>query len=110
MLTGVSPVVPGVLLCNATRRLSDGKHVIIHQRVQGSVRAVRAVQNTRVFQTETRFVADALWPEYVRQSNYQPKPTVGGHPASKALSPRLCHAWHTNTVLEGETRVFHAPI
>jgi hypothetical protein len=46
------------MLCNATRRLGDGKHVILHQRVRGSVRAVRAVRNTRVFLTETRVVVD----------------------------------------------------
>jgi hypothetical protein len=38
----------------------DGKHVILRQRVRGSVRAVRAVRNTRVFQTETRVVADVI--------------------------------------------------
>jgi len=58
MLTGLSPALPGALLCNATRCLGDGKRVILPQRVRGSVRAVRAVQNTRVFQTETRYVAD----------------------------------------------------
>jgi len=61
-LTGLSPALPGALLCNATRRLGDRKRVILCQRVRGSVRAVRAVQNTRVFQTETRFVADATDP------------------------------------------------
>jgi len=50
-LSGLSPALPGALLCN-------GKRVILCQRVRGSVRAVRAVQNTRVFQTETRVVAD----------------------------------------------------
>jgi len=54
----MSPALPGALLCNATRRLGDGKRVILRQRVRGSVRAVRAVQNTRVFLTETRVVAD----------------------------------------------------
>jgi len=46
---------------NATRRLGDGSHLIICQRIRGSaraVRAIRAVRNTRVFQTETRVVAD----------------------------------------------------
>jgi len=38
--------------------LCNGKHVILRQRVRGSVRAVRAVQNTRVFLMETRVVAD----------------------------------------------------
>jgi len=59
-LPGLSPALPGALLCNATRRLGDGKRVILRQRVRGSVRALRAVWNTRVFQTETKFVADAL--------------------------------------------------
>jgi len=57
-LTGLSLALPGALLCNATRRLGDRQHVILRQRVRGSVRAVRAVRNTRVFQTETRVVAD----------------------------------------------------
>jgi len=47
-------------VCNVTCRLGDGWRLICCQRVQGSVRAVRAVQNTRVFQTETRVVADEL--------------------------------------------------
>jgi len=47
------------MLSNATRRLGDGQRVILRQRVRGSVRAVRAVRNTRVFLTETRVVADA---------------------------------------------------
>jgi hypothetical protein len=50
-LTGLLPSLPGALLCN-------GQLVILRQRVRGSVRAVRAVRNTRVFQTETRVVAD----------------------------------------------------
>jgi len=58
MLPGLSPALPGALLCNTTRRLGDGKRVILCQRVWGSVRAVRAVRNTLVFQTETRVVAD----------------------------------------------------
>jgi len=45
-------------LYNATHRLGDGKRVIFWQRVQGSVRAIRAVWNTRVFLTETRVDAD----------------------------------------------------
>jgi len=57
-LTGLSPALPGALLCNATRRLGDGQRVILRQRVRGSVRAVRAVRNTLVFQTETGVVAD----------------------------------------------------
>ena len=60
MLPGLSPVLPRALLCNATRRLGDGKCLILCHRVPGSVRAVRAVRNTRVFQTETRVVADAV--------------------------------------------------
>jgi hypothetical protein len=57
-LPGLSPALPGALLGNATRHLGDGKRVILRQRVRGSVRAVRAVRNTRVFQTDTRVVAD----------------------------------------------------
>ena len=57
-LPGLSPALPGALECNATRRLGDGKRLILRQRVRGSVRAVRAVRNTRVFQTETGVDAD----------------------------------------------------
>jgi len=39
------------VIYNATR-------LILRQRVRGSARAVRAVRNTRVFQTETRVVVD----------------------------------------------------
>jgi len=59
-LPGLSPALLGALLCNATCRLGDGQRVIFRQRVRGSVRAVRAVRNTRVFQTETRVVADVI--------------------------------------------------
>jgi hypothetical protein len=58
MLTGLLLALPGALLCHATRCLGDRQRVILRQRVRGSVRAVRAVRNTRVFQTETRVVAD----------------------------------------------------
>jgi len=66
-LTGLSLVLPGALLRNATHRLSDRQHLILRQRVRVSVRAVRAVRNTRLFQTETRVVADDVLkyiPEY----------------------------------------------
>jgi pyridoxal biosynthesis lyase PdxS len=43
---------------NATRRSGDGSRLILHQRVRGSARAIRAIRNTRVFQKETRVVAD----------------------------------------------------
>jgi len=58
ILTGLSPVLPGALLCNATGRLGDGQCVILCERVRGSVRAVRAVWAKRRFQTETRVVTD----------------------------------------------------
>jgi hypothetical protein len=45
---------------NATRRFGDGSRLMLGQRVRGSVKAVRAARNTRVFQTETRVVADAI--------------------------------------------------
>jgi hypothetical protein len=54
----MSPALPGALLWNVTRHLGNGKCVILRQRVRCSVRAIRAVQNTRVFLTETRVVAD----------------------------------------------------
>jgi len=38
----------------------DPSRLIIRQRVRGSTRAVRAGQNTWVFQTETRVVADVV--------------------------------------------------
>jgi hypothetical protein len=59
-LAGVSPALPGALQCNATRGQGDGKCAILRQRVRGAVTAVRAVRNTRVFQTETRVVADLV--------------------------------------------------
>jgi hypothetical protein len=52
----------------ATRRLPDGSRLILRQRVRGSARAIRAVRNTRVFQMETRLVADA--PLYSLNSSY----------------------------------------
>jgi len=48
------------VVCNVTRRLGDRSRLILHQRVQGSVRAVRVVRNTRVFQAETIVVADVV--------------------------------------------------
>jgi hypothetical protein len=45
-------------VCNTTRRLGDGSRLILRQRVRGSARAVRAIRNTRVYQTEPRVVAD----------------------------------------------------
>jgi len=48
-----------MMLCNATRRLGDGKHVIRRLRIRGSVTALRAIWNTRVFLKDTRVVADA---------------------------------------------------
>jgi hypothetical protein len=58
MLPGLLLVLPGALLGNMPCRLGDGKRVICCQEVPGSVRAIRVVWNTRVFQTETRVVAD----------------------------------------------------
>ena len=43
-----------------TRRLADGKRGILRQRARGSVRAVSALRNTRVFLTEARVVADVV--------------------------------------------------
>jgi hypothetical protein len=56
-----------------SRRLDDGQRVILHQRVRGSVRAVRAVRNTRLFLTETRVVADEM---YCQHSQVHQKATV----------------------------------
>jgi len=44
-------------LCNTTHRLGDGQLAILGQRVRGSVRAIRAIRNTRVFLKETTVVA-----------------------------------------------------
>jgi len=44
--------------CHAAHHLGNGKRVNLHQRVQGSVKAIRAVRITQVFLTETRVVAD----------------------------------------------------
>jgi hypothetical protein len=70
-LTGLSPALPGTMQCNATRRLGDGQRVILRQRIRDSVRAVRAVRNTRVFQMETRVVADEPLGSYI-PSEYSP--------------------------------------
>jgi len=59
MLTGLSQALPGALLGNATHRLGDRQCVILCQTVRGSVRAIRAIRNTRVFQMETSVVGDA---------------------------------------------------
>ena len=47
----------GASRCSAMQH--HWKRVILCQRVRGSVRAVRAVRNIRVFQPETSVVADA---------------------------------------------------
>jgi len=54
----------------------DPSRLILHQRVRGSVRAVRAIRNTRVFQTETGVVADAhgVWVE----ASFSPARDVNG--------------------------------
>jgi len=44
---------------NSTRRLGDGSRRSLCQKARGSVRAIWAIPNTRVFLTETRLVADA---------------------------------------------------
>ena len=53
-------IAAGGPVCNATCRWGDGSCLICCQRVDGSVRAVRAVRVTRVFMTETRFTTDEL--------------------------------------------------
>jgi hypothetical protein len=47
-------------VCNMTRPLGNGLHLIVCQRVRGSMKAVRDVWNTRVFEMETRVVADEI--------------------------------------------------
>ena len=65
-------------VCSATRRLGDGQCVILRQSVRGSVRAVRAVQNSRVFQTEIWVVADD---EHGRRTEGMSWPAPGEEPA-----------------------------
>jgi hypothetical protein len=60
--------LPGDLVWNATRRMGNGQRVILSYRVRGSVRAVRAVQNPRVFHTETMVIADVRNTFYERHS------------------------------------------
>jgi len=58
---------------NCCRRVTmqcDLSHEVLHQRVQGSIRAIRAISNTRVFLMETRVVADG---PYVFGSTYYGK-------------------------------------
>jgi len=47
---------------DATRRLGDGSCLFLRERVFGSVRSVRAIRNTRVLLTGTRFIADDTHP------------------------------------------------
>ena len=44
-------------VCNATRCMCNGSRLMLHQSVRGSVPAVSAVRNTRVFKTVTSVVA-----------------------------------------------------
>jgi hypothetical protein len=46
--------------CHMAHYMGDGSRLILRQRVLGSVTASRAVRNTHVFMTETRFVADDI--------------------------------------------------
>jgi hypothetical protein len=45
-------------VCKATPYRGEGKHELLRQRVQESVRAVTAVRNTQVFQTKTTVLGD----------------------------------------------------
>ena len=47
-----------LMLCNATCRLGNMKHVILLQTVWDFVKAIRAIRNTWVLLMETRVVAD----------------------------------------------------
>jgi len=60
VLPDMLPALPGALLWTATNRLGDGMRLILPQGVWGSVRAIRAVRNTRVLLPETRVVADGI--------------------------------------------------
>jgi hypothetical protein len=57
-LPAVSLALPDAVLWNATSGLGDRQLVILRQRVEGSVIAVRAVRTTPVFQTEITVVGD----------------------------------------------------
>ena len=46
-------------VCNATRCFGEGKHLILRQRVRGSITAVRVIRNAWTFLMETGLVADA---------------------------------------------------
>jgi len=55
---------------NETWRLGDRMHVVVRQRVRGSVRAITAIQNTLVFLKESKVVADiALQVMYAMEYN-----------------------------------------
>jgi hypothetical protein len=55
-----------LMLCNATRRLGNGKRVILPPRVRGFIWAVIVVRNTWVFLMETKVVADVLNSSHAR--------------------------------------------
>jgi hypothetical protein len=104
-LTGLPLAPPSAVPCNATCRLGDRQRVILHQRVRGSVRAVRAVWNTRVFQMETRVVADVSsqdTPKYT--SEYAPMDTsehvLKCTPGYAPKDAPNCTGWHTPSLLE----------
>jgi len=103
VLPDMSPALQGDVLCNVTRHLGDGKRVIVHQRLQGSVRAIRAVWNTQVFQTETRVVADGSGNWFlVRLENV----CYNGKERSAGTAGTVRHARGIKYGQNGERRVF----
>jgi hypothetical protein len=87
--------LPAALLCKATRHLGDRKRVILRQRVRGSVRAVRAIQYTWVFLTETTVGADELisiWTLYLSELVWDSRiswATVPGAPKLLTTTPMV---------------------
>jgi hypothetical protein len=73
----------------ATCRLGDGSRLILRQRVPGSGRAIRAVRNTRVFQMETRVVADAMIHQQIMPIPV-PKAGVSISGSSRCTVPSHC--------------------
>lgn len=72
-------------VCNTTRRMGNGSHLSLRQRVRGSVKSVSAIPNSRGFQTETRDVADDwvckivnVWKAFIAASKvYLHYPLIG---------------------------------
>jgi len=60
-------MLPCALQYDGTRRLGEVKIVILPQRVQSTVRAIRSIRNTRVFHMQSRVVADERMTTQINQ-------------------------------------------